>query len=138
MSAAARALQRPLRANAVFSGACGILLVLLPGWWARQIGLAPAWLLAGLGLGLLAFAALVLWASARPAERRGVIAAIIVADLGWVLATPVVMVAGAAQVTAFGLGLLAGVATVVALFAALQWLCWRRLALVDEAADASP
>ena len=137
MPDAVRALQRPLRANAVFSGASGLLLALAPGWWAARIGLGPPWLLAALGMGLVAFAALVLWTSARPSERRGVIAGIIAADLGWVLATPLVMAAGATRLSAFGVVLLAGVAAFVALLAGLQWRGRRRLTAAAEAADAA-
>lgn len=123
-----RALQGPLWANAVFSSVSGLLLVLMPGWWAARIGLAPAWLLAALGVGLVVFAGVVLWASALPERRRGVIAAIIAADLGWVLATPVVLAAAGSGLSAFGQVLLAGVAAAVALLALLQWLAWRQLA----------
>ena len=137
MPNAVRALQRPLRANALFSGVSGLLLVPVPGWWAALIGVAPPWLLTALGLGLLGFSALVLWASARPVERRRVIAAIIAADLTWVLATALVMVAGAAALTGFGRVLLAAVAVVVGTFAVLQWRGWRRLAPSAPAADVS-
>ncbi len=134
MTDVVRTLQRPLWANAVFSSASGLLLVAMPGWWATRIGVGPPWLLAGLGIGLVAFAGLVLWAAARPVDRQAAVAGIIAADVGWVLATPLVMVAGASQLTAFGQALLAGVAGVVALLGVLQWRGRRRLAAVGEAA----
>mgnify|MGYP005842119345 CR=1 FL=1 len=135
MTDAVRALQRPLWANAAFSSASGFLLVVMPGWWAARIGVGPPWLLAGLGVALMAFAGLVLWAAARPVDRQAAVAGIIAADAGWVLATPVVMVAGAAQLTGFGQALLAGLAGVVALLGVLQWRGRRRLAALGEAAD---
>ncbi len=121
MNAHPRFLVRALRANAMFSGISGAALLVLPGDWARLFGVLDAPVYAVLGVGLLAFAALVAWVSADPVPRRPVVRLVLGADLLWVTATPFVMVLGAAAIRAPAQLLLLAVALAVSVLAALQW-----------------
>jgi len=110
-----------LQANAIFSGASGTLLLLLPGWWAGLFEVLPTPVYAALGAALLAFAGVVWW-TARRIDALGLLVPwIVAADALWVLATPVVMLLGAGAVSPAGHLLLAAVAVAVATLAALQW-----------------
>jgi len=114
-------LSHALQANAIFSGASGLLLLLVPGWWAGLIGVLPAPAYAALGAALLAFAGLVWWTARRPDTWRLLVLWIVAADALWVLATPIVMLLGAEAVSPAGHLLLATVALAVAILSALQW-----------------
>jgi len=114
-------LQRTLYANAGFSGICGFALLALPSWWASAVLQVPSAVFALLGAGLIAFAVLVS-SQARMAEPRlGIVKWICVADLAWVIATPVVLLALSGRFTALGIWLMVDIALVVALFALLQY-----------------
>ena len=117
----ARLLRRALRANAAFSAATGGLLIALPGRWAAVFGPPYPAAYAALGSALLAFAAVVAWASRDIARRRTLVGAIVAADGLWVLATPVVMAGGRAAIGGTGHALLAGTGAAVAILAGLQW-----------------
>lgn len=123
-----RRLRLALRANAVFSGGCGLALVVAPGAWAAFIGLPWPWALAVLGIGLAGFAALAAWTAADVLARRPLAAAIVAADVLWVAASPVAMLAGAGTLTAAGQAAVAAVALAVAALAAAQWTGLRALA----------
>jgi len=116
-----------LHANAIFSGASGMLLVVLPGWWAALFGVLPASAYATLGAGLLGFAGIVWWTARGIDARRPLVNGILAADTLWVLATPVVMLLAAGTMRPTGHLLLVAVALAVALLAMLQWLGLRRL-----------
>lgn len=110
-----------LKANATFSGLCGLALVVAPDAWATLIGVPWPWALAMLGVGLGGFAALVAWAAADGSGRRRLVTAIVAADVLWVAASPLAMLAGAGTLTAAGQAVIAAVALVVAALAAAQW-----------------
>ncbi|WP_070987411.1 hypothetical protein [Halofilum ochraceum] len=116
-----RRLRVALKANALFSGLCGLALMIMPGTWSELIGLPLPWILGALGFGLACFAALAAHAAADVPARRAIIALIIGADMLWVAATPIAMVTGANTLTAPGQGLIALVGLIVAALAAAQW-----------------
>ena len=112
--------------NAVFSGLTG--LILIGGAWGLDGWLgAPAWALAALGLGLLFFAARLLWLLAHPdtlvREARQVIAA----DVVWVLGAVLVVITRDVLTSAGNVALLA-VTAVVAGLAVMQLEGLRRAA----------
>jgi hypothetical protein len=78
-------LRSMLRANAVFSVVCGLMLV-AAGWWvAAPWGLGPAVVPPVVGVGVAAFGVLVAWLAVQPgAVLRRWAVAVVVADLGWV------------------------------------------------------
>lgn len=117
-----RLLRNALRTNAAFSGLCGLTLIIAPGRLAELIGLPWSWLLGALGIGLACFALLAAYAAGNPQTRRSIIVVIIIADVLWVAASPMAMLAAKGVLTAVGHGLIALVALIVAVLATAQWL----------------
>lgn len=109
--------------NAVTSAVTGAALLVGAPWLDVLLG-APAWVLAGLGLGLVLFAAGILAALAEPSRLRGVARFVVVADVAWVLAAGGVVAAD--LLTSLGDVLLAVVSVVVAGFAVSQTIGLRR------------
>ena len=117
-----RVLRVALKANAVFSGLCGLALMIAPQSWAELIGLPWPWVFGALGIGLACFAVLACYAVAQVLARRAIITGIIGADVLWVAASPIAMLTGAGTLTVPGQGLIAFVAVIVAALAAAQWI----------------
>ena len=127
-------LSRAMSENALFSGIAGLVLIVgtafgLDDW----LGL-NAWLLAALGVGLVVYAADLLWLARSPRwlVRGGMMA--VVADVTWVLAAAA-LIAFTAVLSEQGEIALAIVSLVVAGFAAAQWVGLRRLTASQEQAS---
>jgi hypothetical protein len=84
---------RSLRANAAFSAASGLVLVLGSSILASPFGVPQVSLIA-IGAMLLPFAAFVWWVSTAP--RRGLVALIIAADIAWVVSA-IALITGSPQ-----------------------------------------
>lgn len=118
-----------LRQNAAFSGAGGVIAAAGCVPLADAMGVDQWWLLLGVGLGLLGFAALVWVAADRPTDKlRAEALEISIADAGWVIASVVVVALGV--FSAFGVAVMLGQAAVVAFFGATQ--AQYRRALEDQ------
>jgi hypothetical protein len=119
-----RPLAFALLANAVFSGAAALVLLVFPETLAPELGgVAPA-LLRGVGVGLAGFVALLATAirdAAQPRPRGTPALAAVVLDGGWVLGTAALLPFVWGHVSPAGLVLFAGVGIVVAGVAAAQW-----------------
>ena len=97
---------------------------------SRQTSLA-SWLLAGLGVGLVVYAADLLWLAR---SSRMIVAggrAAVLADVAWVIAAAA-LIAFSAVLTRQGELALAIVSIVVAGFAAAQWIGLRRLSDAED------
>lgn len=123
--------KRVLAANAFFCAACGFALIILPGVLTElMFNTSGSWLFAGalaLGAGLVATAAVLLWASrdmARMAQRLYLFAAL---DAAWVLASAVILLEFAAAFTVTGWYIVTGIALIVADFAVAEFLAARKL-----------
>lgn len=80
-------LRRALLANAVFSLATGALMASAPGLVGRWIGVGVAWPLRVLGVALVGFAALLVFAAGSPRRRAPLALLATFGDFGWVAAT---------------------------------------------------
>ncbi|HET9142303.1 SRPBCC family protein, partial [Actinophytocola sp.] len=111
-----RLLRAELRANAVFSLVCGVVLM-GAGWWlAEPWGLGPVGAPPLAGVGLAGFGLLLAWLAAQPVRvlRRGAVA-VIVADGAWVAGSVIVVVLGGLPVPgAVAVGVAAAVVAGVA------------------------
>ena len=114
-----RLLRTALGANAAFSTASGLALVLAPDSVGEAMGGLPALVLRLVGVGLLAFAAAVVWVRAGAVRRPDRVLAVTVADTAWVIASAALPVLPVSLSPA-GVAIVAGVAAVVALLAVLQ------------------
>ena len=132
------ALKLALRANAVYCGGCGIYLAGF-GRQASQLTLASPgavgeWGFRALGVGLVAYGALLAGFSGRAAERPREVSAIIAGDVIWVIGSAAWVLFASHSLSAAGADIVAGVAAVVGLFAALQWLAFMRRPTATSAA----
>jgi uncharacterized membrane protein len=111
-------LRRALGANALFSASTGLLLTGAPDWTAALLGDVASWILRLIGVGLLLFAAFLVWVARRPTPPAAYAMLATGADLGWVAGSAVLLAFPVLSTT--GGGLVAGVAGVVLVFALLQ------------------
>lgn len=124
----AAALRAVLRLNAGSSALIGAVMAAAPAPLAalclagpvQVLGLDGAALIRLVGLGLLPFAALVLWASGRPAERPALVRAICMMDWSWVAGSALLLLVGWSAFTWTGAILVDLMAVAVAAFAVLQ------------------
>ncbi len=119
-------LSKAMKENAIFSGLAGLVLIVgasgLDGWLG-----VDAWLLAAIGLGLVVYAADLMWWSRSPRWLVNGGRMAVVADLGWVVAAAA-LIAFTAVLSSQGEVALALVSVVIAGLAAAQWLGLRKLA----------
>lgn len=121
-----RFLRLALKVDAIASGLTGAGMVAAPGLHADLYGL-PAAMTQPSGLFLLAFAAMVWFASARRLVDARLVTAIIVLNAIWVAASAIVIAAGWLPLTPLGVGYTILQAAAVALFAELQFIGLRRV-----------
>ncbi len=114
-------LKHALLFNAVCSTLLGAALLLAPGGLASLMGAFSPQILMILGGALLVFAADVAFVATRKSISHGLAKMVTLADLAWVLATPVVMLLGASWLSFWGHVLLLDVALLVAFCALCQW-----------------
>lgn len=113
-------LRLALDGNALFSALCGVTLVSATESAAAVIGDVDPWILRLLGVGLLLFAAFLVWVARRPTPSASYALLATGADLGWVAGSAVLLVLPVPIFSATGAGLVASVAGVVLVFALLQ------------------
>jgi hypothetical protein len=119
-------LQSVLTANALFSVVCGMVFVAAARPIAELLGLGVVWPVGFVGVGLLAFAAVVWRTAQRLPESRREAVVILTMDIAWVVASVAVLLAGWPATTA-GWWAVAIVGDMVALIAILEYIGLRRL-----------
>lgn len=120
----ARLLRVALLANASFSSLCALALFAAPAWISAALAQPPAWVLPGLGVGLLGFAAGLIWQARRPEPRLALALATVVADLMWLVGSGVLL--ALVELPSEGRALVLGVAAMVGLIAFAQLAGMRR------------
>jgi hypothetical protein len=128
-----RLLRRVLLADAVISGATGLLMAGGATLLGPLLAL-PEPLLRYAGLALLPFAAFVAVVATRPRIARGAVWAVIAINVLWALDSVLLLLTGWVAPSALGYGFVLFQALVVAGFAEWQWLSLRRRALQTAAA----
>jgi hypothetical protein len=118
-------LRLALRVDAVASGALGLLSLVAAPALSELLG-PPSTLLWPTGLFLVAYAAALWAAAARPRVNRPFAWAVIVGNTLWVVASVAVVVVGPFALTVLGVAVVLAQAAAVALFADLQFLGLRR------------
>jgi hypothetical protein len=118
-------LRRVLLADAVISGASGVLLGLAAGALEPLTSL-PSGLLRPAGLLLVPFAAGLAIVATREALARPAVLAVIAANAAWVVASAALLVSGLVAPTAPGYALVVVQALAVLGLAELQWIGLRR------------
>ncbi len=113
-------LKQTLTANAVFSTASGLMLIVARDALAAEIT-APPWFFVAIGVSLLAFAAQLALMVAKPELARRLAMQVVLSDVGWVVATSAALVAFYTRVSALGVALIVVINVVVATLALLQY-----------------
>ncbi len=120
-------LRRVLIANSLFSGLSGLVLVAMSEPVSAFLGLPWPWTLIAIGVGLLIYAAQLLWAARQSSLPRQTALGFVVMDAAWVLGSAVLLAAGWVPFTPAGRWAVIIVADIVALFALLQLYGLRRM-----------
>lgn len=118
-------LRRALQADALASGAMGLLLALAAGPLEELLGL-PRALLMGAGIGLLPFALALGWLANRESVRRGWIWAVLAINAVWVIDSLSLLASGWVEPTLLGKVFVIGQALAVALLTELEFFGLRR------------
>jgi hypothetical protein len=118
-------LRRVLLADAVLSGATGLLQLLATAWLAGMLHL-PAPLLQWTGLILVLYAAGVAYLGRSPRPARAGVWAVIAVNLLWAVACIGLLLLGVVSPNALGTSWVLMQAVVVVVFAGWQYLALRR------------
>jgi hypothetical protein len=119
------ALRRALLLDATASGAMGLLLVIAAGPLEDLMGL-PTALLRYAGVFLLPFAGLLIWVATRAVAAVGLVMAIAIGNVLWVVASIALLLSGLVQPTVLGEVFVLVQAAAVLLFAYLEYAALRR------------
>jgi glucose uptake protein GlcU len=118
-------LRRALLADALISGATGLLMLIGANVLASLLGLPEA-LLRYAGLVLLPYAALVAYVATREQLRRWAVWAVIVANAIWAVDSIILLLSGWLTPNALGYAFITFQALIVAAFAEIQYFGLRR------------
>ena len=121
-------LRNALRANGVFSGLSGLMLTFGAQPIAAFLGLSEPVILIVIGLGLLLYAAMLFRAASDDAQLPRVGLMAIIGDALWVLGSVILLLTGWPPFTVAGAWAVGIVAAIVADFAIVQFIGWRRIA----------
>ncbi len=119
-------LHNALRANAIFSDLSGIVMIFAAKPLASFLGLTNPVLLIGLGVGLVAWSALLFWGSLQCEVPRWLAWLAIDGDLAWVAGSAAVILLPALTLSASGKWTIAIIADIVLLFAIWQFYALRK------------
>jgi hypothetical protein len=118
-------LQRALLLDAALSGATGALLALGAGPFSSLLGL-PVPLLRWVGIGLLPYAAFLVFLTKRKPISRPGSWVVVVGNVLWAVASVLLLVSGWVEPTTLGYTFTIGQALMVLVFADLQFMGLRR------------
>jgi len=118
-----KTLTRTLVANAGFSGATGLAMVVAADPLSRWLGI-PTWLTVAVGAALMPFAVVVAGVARNP--RAGAVKSVIFADAAWVVGAAAVIIGFPQSMSSAGLWALGLVTVAVADFALFQLIGLRR------------
>ena len=116
-----------LKANALFSGLSGLLFVFASTEMATFLGLALPAAITVVGILLLIFAADLLFLATRNEIDPKFVLAVIVADALWVVGSVILLLTGWVPLTVGGKWAVGIVAAIVAIFAELEYVGWKRM-----------
>lgn len=117
--------RRALLIDAIGSGVAALLLLVGAEWLSPYLGLSVSFL-RGVGLGLVPWFALLLFAAGGPSRWTSAIRPVIAVNLLWVVASAGLLIADLASPTLLGIAVVIVQAIVVLGIATLQCLGWSR------------
>ena len=119
-------LRNTLRGNALFSILSAVVAIAGATSLADFLGLKQPVALAIVGAVLVGHAAILWWGSAQATISRWLAWYAIEGDVGWIIATIIILIVDPWSFSTGGKWLLAGIADVVSVFAILQYIGLRR------------
>jgi|APSaa5957512622_1039677.scaffolds.fasta_scaffold74821_1 hypothetical protein len=119
-------LHKALRGNAIFCDVSGLVMILTAKFLAEFMGLSNPVVLIGLGVGLLAWAAILFWGSLQFNIPRWLSWLAIDGDLIWVIGSIVVILMPTLTLSTSGKWMIAIIADIVLLFAIWQFYALRK------------
>ena len=114
-----------LMIDALISGVTGVALIAVAGVAEPMLNV-PAAVMRAAGLILLPYATLVLFVSRSEQLTRSLVGIVIALNVGWVVASVLVLVSSWIQPTTLGVAFIVVQALVVGALAELQFTGWRR------------
>ena len=115
----ARSLRNALRANGIFSGISGLIIVLLHSQVLNWLGISGVNIMA-IGIGLILFSTYLFWVSSREQLNKSMVTGVIGGDWLWVVASAVLLAFKASMFSTLGIIIVADVALLVMVFAIWQ------------------
>lgn len=125
-------LQNVLYANVTFSTACAVAVLAATDLFVSHVLSVPPLVFQVLGVGLIAFALFVFMVARATPLSRKLVMSIFIADVLWVLATPVLLVVMAERIPSTGYVFIVEIAVVVAILALLEWKGLQRLSAAQQ------
>ena len=120
-------IRRILYGNAIFSGVSGFLFLFASNPIAKFVGLGAFLPILLIGIGLIAYAALIYTNRSRPEISRSFVLIAVIGDSIWVLLSIVFLLTGWVPFSADGKWAVGIIAVMVDIFATLQFLEWRKM-----------
>jgi len=125
-------IKKALQANATFSGVSGVVMIAGRHWFSQLFGPVTPTIFAAIGAGLIVYAGwLVLVARRQAIDVREVWTAVL-ADLGWVIGTAILLAAQPLWLSLSGTIVAALIGAVVAAFAIVQWYGLKQLQVTKQ------
>ena len=121
------ALKRALLVDAIASGGMGLLLIVAATPLARLFGL-PLDLLRYVGVFLVPFTGVLVWLATRNVAPAGLVLAVVIGNVLWVVASVALLISGWVNPTVLGETFVLAQAAAVLLFAYLEFNAARALA----------
>lgn len=128
-----RLLRVALSVNAGFSGLCGVIALAAAASLNASLGIEDERLVPVTGVSLVLFCGMLVFLVTRRVIKPAFAMAIVVMDVGWVLTTPVPLLASG-WLTDLGVAVAIVLSAIVLTFAALQYAGVRRVKVTSQPA----
>ena len=126
MSTSEKNLRDALKANAAFSIASGMILLVFAGKLGQLMNITQVYILQLVGMSLLLFVAILLYNAFKKKLDIRQVKFIIIQDWAWVIGSMLLLLMDPFDISLLGNTLIAGVAIVVMLLAIFQMLALRK------------
>ncbi len=120
-------LRYALWGNTLFSGVSGLVTLVAGEQLGTLMGIEETAVFTILGIGLITFALTIAWFASRPTIDKRFARIVIILDVIWVIDSLAILLVGWPPLTTTGKWIVAIIADIVAVFAIVQYIGWRRL-----------
>lgn len=121
------AIRRILLGNAIFSGVSGLFFTFASATIASFLGIDASIVILLIGIGLAGYALLIYQNASRREISKAFVLTAVIADSTWVLLSIILLLTNWVPFTVEGKWAVGIIATIVDIFATLQFLEWRKM-----------